>query len=448
MSGRELQSLLDDARAKHRVVGATLGILKDGAIETYASGLLNSSTRVECTTDSVFQIGSISKVFTATLIMQLVDQGRVNLDDPVVKYLADFTLADPVAARAVTVKQLLNHTSGMDGDFFPADDPEGPSTVSYVRKMCLLTNLYPPGEGPMTYSNSGFGVAGRIIEVLTGKMWQQVVMESICRPLEMPQAFASPHESLRYRCAMGHVPDPQDSTRTILAETTYLPLSMASIGSVLSMSAESLLLFAKAHVSDGSAILNAESTRRMREDRIPVPLFTRYGVTHRGLGWSVGDALGYYMVGHDGGTRGHYSYLRVFPKQKAAITMLLNSPGEKLFREIEEHLMQPLVGASIPPEPAREPFEVQFDRYVGRYGNVAVDYEVSREGDTLRLHYKTRVGVTQEFNALLEPYRRDTFEIRAPQSLFDGQKISFLEELEDGRALYIRMGSRMARIQP
>src|SRR5438445_4196185 len=109
-----LQLLIDELREKHGVVGATLGVLKGDAVETAASGLLNLDTRVECTPQSVFQIGSIGKIFTTTLIMQLVDEGRLDLDNPVARHLREFMLADRAAARAITVRQLLNHTSGMD----------------------------------------------------------------------------------------------------------------------------------------------------------------------------------------------------------------------------------------------------------------------------------------------------------------------------------------------
>ena len=216
--------------------------------------------------------------------MKLIDQGRLGLDDPVVHHLSDFALADAEVVRAVTVRQLLNHTNGIDGDFFPADDPEGPSPRSYLRKMHRLLNPYPPGKSPMTYSNSGYVVAGRIIEVLTGRTWADAVTGLICKPLGMQHAFADPRQSLRFRCAMGHVPDPQGSGEVGFAQDTYLPLSMAACGSVLTMSVGSLLRFAQAHIDDGRPILSSASARRMREETVPLPPFTRYGVTHRGLG--------------------------------------------------------------------------------------------------------------------------------------------------------------------
>src|SRR5437764_13794380 len=111
-----LEQRLRELSAKHRVTGASLAILDgDQSIET-ATGLINQETGVEVTTDTLFQIGSITKVFTTTLVMQLVDEGRVELDAPVRTYLPELGLKDPSANEAVTVRHFLTHTSGIEGD--------------------------------------------------------------------------------------------------------------------------------------------------------------------------------------------------------------------------------------------------------------------------------------------------------------------------------------------
>src|SRR5690606_4998607 len=140
-----LQKRLDEACVRHGVVGASLAVLHDGVIQTAASGVLNVDTGVDVTPDSVFQIGSIGKVFTATLLMQLVDEGAVGLDAPVRRYLPDFAIADEAASAQITVRHLLAHTSGIDGDYLPPDDPSGPSSDGYVRKMRALALLHPVG---------------------------------------------------------------------------------------------------------------------------------------------------------------------------------------------------------------------------------------------------------------------------------------------------------------
>src|SRR5690606_34367518 len=100
------------------VPGAAVAVVLDGEITDHAVGVLSTATAVEATPQSVFQIGSITKVWTATLVMQLVDDGLVALDEPVVTYLPEFRLADPVTTAAITVRHLLSHQAGFEGDIF------------------------------------------------------------------------------------------------------------------------------------------------------------------------------------------------------------------------------------------------------------------------------------------------------------------------------------------
>src|SRR3954452_10185044 len=103
---------------KYDVPGAAWGVLHDGEVVDGSGGLLSKATGVEATPDSVFQIGSITKLWTSTLVMQLVDEGLVQLDEPVRTYLPEFRIGDEQAAAVITVRQLLNHTAGFEGDIF------------------------------------------------------------------------------------------------------------------------------------------------------------------------------------------------------------------------------------------------------------------------------------------------------------------------------------------
>src|SRR3954447_25234508 len=104
--------------AQRNVPGAAIAVLKDGEIVDTAAGVLSTSTGVAVTADSVFQIGSITKVWTATLVMQLVDEGLLDLDAPIRRYLPEFRLQDEKAAAAITTRQLLSHQAGFEGDVF------------------------------------------------------------------------------------------------------------------------------------------------------------------------------------------------------------------------------------------------------------------------------------------------------------------------------------------
>jgi len=118
MDTNKLESALIEAIKAYEVPGAAVGLLKGDEVIEAAAGVLNLDTGVEVTTDSVFQIGSQGKTWTAAALMTLVDEGLVDLDAPLRTYLPDFKVADPEVSEAVTPRHLLTHTSGIDGDFF------------------------------------------------------------------------------------------------------------------------------------------------------------------------------------------------------------------------------------------------------------------------------------------------------------------------------------------
>ena len=161
------QERLTELMRRHRVPGATLGVLHDGTITETAAGILSTATGVAVTPDSLFQIGSITKVWTATLVMQLVDEGALDLDAPVAEVLPGFRVADPAVTEQVTTRHLLTHTSGIDGDVF-TDTGRGDECIErYVAGMKDVVQNHPLGA-TFSYCNAGYVLAGRIVEHLTG----------------------------------------------------------------------------------------------------------------------------------------------------------------------------------------------------------------------------------------------------------------------------------------
>ena len=108
---------------KHKVPGASAAVFRAGQWEVAAAGVTNVTTGVDVTAETVMHVGSITKVLNATLMMQLVDEGRVELAAPLKRYLPDFQVADRDATELITVEMLLNHTCGIDGEYFPMPDP-------------------------------------------------------------------------------------------------------------------------------------------------------------------------------------------------------------------------------------------------------------------------------------------------------------------------------------
>ncbi|MFI6920443.1 serine hydrolase domain-containing protein [Nonomuraea spiralis] len=169
------QERLDALAGKYDVPGTQVGVLKlddegNADIRILVSGVTSLNTGVTVTEDTLFQYGSIPKIWTTTLVMQFVDEGLLTLDTKVVEVLPDFRLSAPEHALEITVRHLLTHTSGIDGDSF-VDTGDGDDCVEkYVAKLAE-TDPYRPAGGPLSYCNAGFVVAGRIVEVLRGMAW-------------------------------------------------------------------------------------------------------------------------------------------------------------------------------------------------------------------------------------------------------------------------------------
>ena len=143
----DFQGYVDTVRERYQVPALSIAVWYQNKLYQAASGILNVETGVEATPDSIFQIASITKVFTASLMMQLVEEGRVDLDKPVKQYLRDFQLSDAHLSETITVAQLLDHTSGIPGDYF--GDPsytQANALVRYVDCCSLLGSVHPPAS--------------------------------------------------------------------------------------------------------------------------------------------------------------------------------------------------------------------------------------------------------------------------------------------------------------
>ncbi|WP_274556232.1 serine hydrolase domain-containing protein [Streptomyces spiramyceticus] len=383
----DLRARLAELAERHRIPGATVAVQRGDEIVEAAYGVLDKETGYPATTDSIFQTGSVTKVWTATLIMQLVDEGLADLDAPVARYLPDFRVTDEAVSAAVTLRQLLCHTGGFEGDIF---DDHGPGDDAVERFVAGLSGpsrqLFTCGE-LWSYCNSGYVVLGRIVEVLTGLTWEAALRERIAVPLGMTELATSPGEAIRHRVAMGHVPGPDGEP--VKAPLWNMPRSNAPAGSTLTLSVRDQLRFAKMHISggvapDGTRVLSEESVRAMREPQAAVP-----GVgplaDHWGLGWELFDWKGGPVIGHDGGTIGQSALLRIVPEQDVAVAILTNGGGFFGLHVLVTELLADLAGVSVPPLPVPpdEPPTVDLRFFTGRYESVTCEAEVVQVGEAL-----------------------------------------------------------------
>ena len=282
---------------RHHVPGAAVGVLHRGEVTTAAAGVVNLDTGVEATPDTVFQIGSQGKMWTATVLMQLVDEGRVALDVPVRTYLPTFAVADRHVSENVTLRHLLSHTSGIDGDNF-ADFGRGDDCLErYVESCAALEQTHPLGA-TMSYCNTGFTIIGRVIEVVTGKVWDAAMRERLFEPLGLTHTGTLPEEALLHRVAVGHI-SPSPGAPPQVAPVWMLPRACGPMGLINSTVAD-VLTFARLHlghgVADGGSRLVAESSiRAMHHAQVESPDPYTLG-SHWGLGVILFDWDGHARV--------------------------------------------------------------------------------------------------------------------------------------------------------
>ncbi len=381
-----LERRLPELIAEHDVPAAAVAAGVNGDVVEVAAGLLSRSTGVAATTDSVFQIGSITKVWTATLVMQLVEQGELEMDAPLRRYLPDFQVADEHAAGSITVRQLLSHTAGFEGDIFTDTGPGDDALEKYVAQLDDVAQLFPPGER-FSYNNAGYCVLGRLVEVVRSASYDECLRSRLFAPLQLTHAATSAAEAILFRAAVGHVrPSPQDEQQS--APVWSMGRSNAPAGSILAMSARDLVRFAQVHLdggtaADGTRVLRSDTVEGMQQRQVELPGLRVMGDAW-GLGWEVYDTPGETVIGHDGSTLGQASFLRMVPARGVAVALLTNGgEGYPLYRDVIGHLLAELADAELPPlpQPPADPPRVDASRYVGTYSSRVADLVVEQDED-------------------------------------------------------------------
>jgi CubicO group peptidase (beta-lactamase class C family) len=374
---------LTDLAAATRVPGAVLGILADGHQTIAAHGVLSNATRVPVTGDAVFQIGSITKPWTGTMIMQLVDEGKLSLDSTVADVLPGIKLGETDVAGQVTIRHLLTHTSGVEGDIFTDTGRGGDCIERYVAGLADVAVTTPAGAA-YSYCNSGFVVLGRIIEVLDGGEWDASLRKRIIEPLGLRQTVTLPEEAILHRAAVGH----QGHSHEGEPHATWgLARSVGPAG-LITASAADVLTFAKTHLDGGVAatgtrLLSSESAAAMRRQTFALPSFGGSG-DGIGLAWRLSEWDGRTLFGHDGSTVGQTAYLRVDPQTEVIACLLTNtSDSEELYRRVFGEVFEMYSGVTVPPLP--EPFDgpvlADIGRHAGRYERASRRYDVRVRDD-------------------------------------------------------------------
>ncbi|MDP3326999.1 serine hydrolase [Parvibaculum sp.] len=387
LAAAHFQQRLETLVRECGVPGASLAVWGEGELLEAAAGVCNLETRVPATSDTLFQIGSITKLYTAALIMQLVEEGKLDLDAPVRKVLPEFRVKDEAVAAGVTLRQLLSHTSGVTGDFFK-DAGRGEDRVAkFVSMMAGLEQVHAPGE-MFSYCNTGFVAAGRMIEVANGTTWDKAIRTRISKLLDTPAFSTLPEQAMRYQTAIGHLGAPGALMVTPIA---YLAASNGPAGATPMARARDIVTFARMMMNEGVApngkqVLSAESVHAMHLRNVACPK----GMNIDAIGLATfmwdWDGDGHYEVfGHDGSTIGQAAWLRYHPESETALCLLTNGGNGKAMADALIREVFAEAAGIAPPELPTPDASLVLDaaRYAGRYANSMEAIEVTAEGGKL-----------------------------------------------------------------
>lgn len=439
---------------KYDVPSAAVAVLAGGEVVDDAAGVLSRSTGVEATPDSVFQIGSITKLWTSTLVMQLVDEGKVDLDLPVRTYLPEFKIADEDAAARVTTRMLLNHTAGFEGDIFTDTGPGDDCVEKFLGVLHDVPQLFAPGE-QFSYNNAGYCVLGRLIEVLREKTYDECLREFLFTPLGLTHAATGPYEAIMFRAAMGHI-ELEPGTGFQPAPVWALARSNAPAGAMLAMRPRDLVAFARMHLEDGKAadgsqVLAPGTAARMHGREVDLPYLGVMGDSW-GLGFERFDTADGAIIGHDGSTIGQNAFLRMVPEAGVAVALLTNGGDAiSLYHDIAGHVIAELTDAELPalPKPPASPEKIDASRYVGTYGSQVADLVVTQDEDGRIWLEQTPKGLFEELGE--KPERHELVHFRG-DSLINlepqhGMHIphAFVGDDGAGQALYLHIGRAVRR---
>lgn len=432
---------------RHRVPGVAVG-LYDGGEEYVASfGVTSVENPLEVTPETLFQIGSTTKTLTGTAIMALVERGMLDLDEPVRTYLPDLRLSDEEVARTVTTRHLLTHVGGWVGDVFEDTGGGDDALEKIVERLADAPQLTPLGE-VFSYNNSAFYLAGRVVEVLSGKTFEAAAREFVLDPLGMDESFFFPAEVMTRRFAVGHL---VKGGEPAVSRPWALPRNAAPAGGLAS-SVKDQLRYARFHLGEGKAhdgtrVLGEQSLREMQSTQV-----AGEEDNDQGLPWFISEVEGLKFVAHGGGTNGQISAFWMVPERDFAFTLLTNADrGEFVCKEASEWVMREFLGVEEPdPEPMEMP-ETELEEYAGRYvvGGTGDSVELRIEGSALRLEeaYGDHTAISETNPEPPHParvgfYARDRMVfIDGPHK---GARAEFLRGPEGG-IRWLRMGRIYAR---
>jgi CubicO group peptidase (beta-lactamase class C family) len=447
------------------VPGMAIGIVKDGHL-VYSKGFgtreLGKNSPV--TPDTLFQIGSNTKAFTAAALAILVDEGRIHWDDKVIDYLPQFRMFDPYVTREFTIRDLLSHRSGLGlgaGDlmFYPETDFTRADIIHGLRYLKPASSF----RSHYDYDNSLYMVAGEIIPAVTGKSWEDFVEQRILQPLQMSSCVAT-FDRIKDRTRFA---EPHDEIDGKLRRIPVERIPVIGAAGTINCNVNGLAKWLETQLGAGQApggprLFSKERSDEMWSISTVEPLSPELNAllnTHfqgYGLGWELLDEFGYRRVSHTGSVPGTATWIAMIPELQLGVIVLTNLNDYSAIESVGNQILDAYVGA-----PKRDMIAIlsarhdshagaadeaeaavaksvavakapslPIDAYVGRYTDAwRGDASVRKEGDRLILKFSR----TDKLEGVLEPYLGNMFVVRwNDRSLHADAFVRFSQSFDGG----------------
>jgi CubicO group peptidase (beta-lactamase class C family) len=340
----EITALVRARMAEYRVPGVGLGLWHGDTLHLRGFGVTCIDDPRPVTPDTLFTVASISKTMTATAMMKLVEDRRLDLRAPVQKVLPEFRVRDEAASAAVTPWHLLTHTAGWEGQL--TTDDRGAQALAHFVAMVMptLPQLAPPGR-VWSYNNAGFALSGRLLEVVTGRPVHDALRDLVFAPLGLSRTFTRLTDAMTHPMTLGH----RDRDGGVEVIRPFQTTSSTTAGGVLT-SVSDLMRYARFHLG-GASVAPAGYLPRPRLDEMQAPQVPKHGTDDEmGIGWHLRRLGGTTTLAHGGTLNGHCLLVELVPSQGLAFTVLTNHvDGWRLVQDVEQAILRRYADLGLTP---------------------------------------------------------------------------------------------------
>lgn len=422
--------------------GLSVGIVHDQNL-IWLKGFRDADVekKIPMTPQTIFRIASITKLFTCTAIMQLRDQGKLQLDDPIQNYLPWFKIKNTFpGAPAITIRHLMTHTSGLPREAaFPYwTDHKFPTLEQVIETLPGQETTY-PSETKWKYSNLGMALLGQIVAAVSGEDYETYIQKYILDPLQMNSTSVNLPSDHKKRLATGYGRRLANGTRKIMPFTDSRGLTPAAN---MSSTVEDLAKFAMLQFRDGNVdgkhILKGSTLREMQRVHWLQPSWN----SGWGLGFSIWHRDSRTFFGHGGWVAGYRTQLLVCPTEKIAVIVMSNAEdgSPSFFANKIFDAVAPAIKKAIAPKTEIAEFNPAWQNYLGKYSDPTDwEYEVMILNNRLILYGFDYPPEENPNSGIIEltPESVDTFRMTGENG--DGELLIF-ELGSDGKVARIKKG--------